>query len=133
MFGSEKLDPREYSPVALAYIGDTIYDLYVRTKVMEKGDRHVRDMHKDAVKAVSAAAQSRSVHNIEPLLSEEEDAILKRGRNAKSGSAPKNADVVEYRWATGFEALIGFLYLDGRLERLEEILNFAYLNKEDIR
>ncbi len=133
MFGAEKLNPREYSPVALAYIGDSVYDVFVRTRVMEGGDRHVRDLHRDAVKAVSAAAQARSVHNIEEMLTDEEKGVLMRGRNAKSGTPPKNADVVDYRWATGFETLVGYLYLDGRIERLEEILNAAYLNKEDKR
>lgn len=131
MFGAENLNPKDYSPVALAYIGDTVYDLFVRTKIMEKGNRHVTDMHKDAIKAVSAAAQAKSVHSIEDFLTEEEQNILKWGRNAKSGRAPKNADAVDYRWATGFETLIGYLYLDNRVQRLEEILTLAYLNKED--
>lgn len=131
MFGAEKLNPKDYSPVALAYIGDTVYDLFMRTKVMEKGNRQVTEMHKDAISLVSARAQARLIHIIEPLLTEEEVGILKWGRNAKSGGVPKNADAVDYRWATGFETLVGYLYLDGKVERLEEILNFAYLNKED--
>lgn len=131
MFGAENLNPKDYSPVALAYIGDSVYDLFVRGKIMEKGNRHVTDMHKDAIGAVSAAAQAKSVHNIEKFLTEEEQSILKWGRNAKSGGVPKNASVVDYRWATGFETLVGYLYLDNRLQRLEEILTLAYLNKED--
>lgn len=131
MFGSEKLNPKNYSPITLAYIGDTVYDLFVRTKILEKGERQINDIHKDAIETVSAKAQARSVHNIEEYLTEEEKGILKWGRNAKSGHVPKNADAVDYRWATGFEALIGYLYLDNRIERLEEILNLAYLNKED--
>lgn len=131
MFGAENLNPKDYSPVALAYIGDTVYDLFVRTRVLEKGNRHVTEMHKDAIQAVSAAAQARSVHNIENILTEEEQSILKWGRNAKSGRAPKNADAIDYRWATGFETLVGYLYLDGRVQRLEEILTLAYFNKED--
>lgn len=133
MFGAERLNPKDYSPIALAYIGDTVYDLFVRTRVLEKGNRQVTDMHKDAIGAVSAAAQSRSIHNIEEYLTEEEVGILKWGRNAKSGHIPKNADAVDYRWATGFEALIGYLYLKNDIQRLEEILNLAYLNKEDKR
>ena len=131
MFGKEKLDARAYSSLALAYIGDTLCDLYVRTKIMEKGDRHVTDMHKEAIALVCAKAQAECAHKIESILNEEEEAVLKRGRNAKSGSVPKNADVIEYRWATGFEALIGYLYLEGRIDRLEEILDHAYLIKED--
>lgn len=133
MFGSEKLNYKDYSPVTLAYIGDTIYDLYVRTKVVEKGERPINEIHKEAVSAVSCKAQARSIHNIEQYLSEEEKQILKWGRNAKSGHAPKNADAVDYRWATGFETLAGALYLQGNIQRLEEILNLAYLNKEDKR
>lgn len=133
MFGSEKLNYKDYSPVTLAYIGDTVYDLFVRTKILEKGERHINDIHKDAIKVVSAAAQARSIHNIEETLTEEEARVLKWGRNAKSGHVPKNADTVDYRWATGFEALIGYLYLKNDIQRLEEILNLAYLNKEDKR
>ena len=133
MFGADKLNYKDYSPITLAYIGDTVYDLFVRTKILEKGERPINDIHKDAISAVSAAAQARSVHNIEGYLTEEERGILKWGRNAKSGHVPKNADAVDYRWATGFEALVGALYLRGETERLEEILNLAYLNKEDKR
>ena len=131
MFKSDKLDAKAYSSLALAYIGDTVCDLYVRGKVMEKGDRHVTDMHKEAINLVCAKAQAECAHRIESILNEEEEAVLKRGRNAKSGSVPKNADVIDYRWATGFEALIGYLYLEGRSDRLEEILEYAYLIKED--
>ena len=131
MFGSEKLNYKDYSPITLAYLGDTLYDLFVRTKILEKGERPINDIHKDAIGAVSAAAQAISVHNIENFLTEEEITILKWGRNAKSGHVPKNADAVDYRWATGFEALIGAMYLMGKTERLEEILILAYQNKED--
>jgi ribonuclease-3 family protein len=133
MFGSEKLDVKAYSALTLAYIGDTVYDLYVRQKIIAKGDRHMNDIHSEAIKVVCAAAQSRSVHNIEQFLTDEEKGILKWGRNAKSGTVPKNADVVDYRWATGFEALLGYLYLSGQDDRLEEILDLAYSNKEDKR
>ena len=131
MFGAEKLNYKEYSPITLAYLGDTLYDLFVRTRILEKGERHINDIHKEAISAVSAAAQARSIHNIEEFLSEEEKGVLKWGRNAKSGHVPKNANTVDYRWATGFEALIGYLYLKGEAQRLEEILNLAYTNKED--
>ncbi len=131
MFGADKLNPKDYSAITLAYIGDTVYDLFVRCKILEKGERHINDIHKDAIATVSAAAQARSIHNIEEYLTQEELGILKWGRNAKSGHVPKNAEAVDYRWATGFEALIGYLYLDSRIERLEEILILAYLNKED--
>ncbi len=131
MLGAEGLNPKDYSAISLAYIGDTVYDLFVRCTILKKGERQINDIHNDAIKAVSAKAQARSVHNIEEFLTEEEMGILKWGRNAKSGRVPKNADAVDYRWATGFEALVGYLYLKGELERLEEILSLAYLNKED--
>lgn len=133
MFGSEKLDYKAYSALTLAYIGDTVYDLYVRQKVIAKGERHMHEIHSEAIRAVCAAAQARSVHNIEEFLTEEEKGILKWGRNAKSATVPKNADVVDYRWATGFEALLGYLYFSGQEKRLEEILDLAYLYKEDKR
>ena len=133
MFGSEKLNYKDYSPVTLAYIGVTVFDLFVRCRILEKGERPINEIHRDAIGVVSAMAQSRSIHNIEELLTEEEQRILKWGRNAKSGRVPKNADATDYRWATGFETLLGYLYLKGENERLEEILNLAYLNKEDKR
>ena len=133
MFGSEKLDCKDYSPVTLAYIGDTVYVLFGRCKILEKGERPINEIHRDAIKIVSATAQARSIHNIEEYLTEDEDRVLKWGRNSKSGRVPKNADATDYRWATGFETLLGYLYLKGETERLEEILNLAYLNKEDKR
>ncbi len=126
MFFSEKqINPKEYSPLPLAYIGDSVYDLFIRTKVIEKGNRHVTDMHKDSVKFVKAHSQAESVHAIEKYLTEEEIRIMKWGRNAKS-TPPKNADVTDYRYATGFETLIGYLYLDRKTQRLQEVMNMAY-------
>lgn len=133
MFGADKLNYKDYSPITLAYIGDTVYDLFVRTKELAKGERPINDIHKDAISTVSAQAQARSIHNIEEHLTEEEMGIVKWGRNAKSGHVPKNADAVDYRWATGFETLAGVLYLKGDIHRLEEIFILAYLNKEDKR
>ena len=132
IFYDKKLNPKEYSPLPLAYIGDSVYDLFVRTKIIEKGNRHVTDMHKEAVKFVKAHSQAESVHAIEDKLTEDEIRVLKWGRNAKS-TPPKNADVTDYRYATGFEALIGYLYVSGEEDRLKEVLNMAYdalCNKE---
>lgn len=122
----------QYNPLALAYIGDTIYDLYVRTKVLALGNRHVTQMHKDSVKFVKAHSQAVSMHALESVLSEEEMRIYKWGRNAKSNTVPKNADVGEYRVATGFETLIGYLYLKSENERLESLLDIAYNEVENI-
>ncbi len=132
MFYKGGLDPMQYNPLALAYIGDTIYDLYVRTKVLALGNRHVTQMHKDSVKFVKAHSQAVSMHALESVLSEEEMRIYKWGRNAKSNSVPKNADVGEYRIATGFETLIGYLYLKSENERLESLLDIAYNEVENI-
>ena len=132
IFSDKKINPKEYSPLPLAYIGDSVYDLFIRTKIIEKGNRHVTDMHKEAVKFVKAHSQAESIHAIEDKLTEDEVRVLKWGRNAKS-TPPKNADLTDYRYATGFEALIGYLYVSGEEDRLKEVLNMAYdalCNKE---
>lgn len=127
MFFTEKqLNPKEYSPLALAYIGDSVYDLFVRTKTLQKGNRHVTQMHRDSVQFVKAHSQSVSAYAIEKELSEDELRVLKWGRNAKSNTTPKNADVTDYRMATGFETLIGYLYLQGETKRLSELMEMAY-------
>ena len=126
LFSDKKLDPHAYNPLALAYIGDTVYDLFIRTKVLELGNRHVTQMHKTAVSFVNAHSQCVSIRAIEDILTEEELRVLKWGRNAKSNTVPKNADVADYRMATGFETLLGFLYLSDRTDRLETIMNAAY-------
>ena len=126
LFKADDINPKEYSPLALAYIGDTVYDLFIRTRVLEKGNRHVTVMHKEAVGFVKAHSQSVSAYAIEEYLTEDELRVLKWGRNAKSNTTPKNADVTEYRMATGFETLVGYLYISGETARLEFLLDKAY-------
>ena len=126
LFNADNINPREYSPLALAYIGDTVYDLFIRTKVITKGNRHVTEMHKESVSFVKAHSQSVSAYALESELTEDELRVLKWGRNAKSNTTPKNADVTEYRMATGFETLVGYLYLSGEDERLSYLLEIAY-------
>ena len=126
LFSESELNPHEYNPLALAYIGDTVYDLFIRTKVLEKGNRHVTDMHKESVRYVNAHSQCISARSIESILTEEEIHVLKWGRNAKSNTSPKNADIVDYRTATGFETLLGFLYLKNDYDRLAYIMNAAF-------
>ena len=126
LFTDKKINPKEYSPLPLAYIGDSVYDLFIRTKVIEKGNRHVTDLHKESVKFVKAHSQAESVHAIEDRLTENEIRVLKWGRNAKS-NPPRNADVTDYRYATGFETLLGYLYLEGNMDRLKEVMNMAYV------
>lgn len=123
-----KINPNKantYSPLALAYIGDGVYELFIRTHVLAKGNMPVNKMHKASRELVRASAQAKLYHLIESQLSEEELQVLKRGRNAKSISAPKNADITEYRHATGIEALIGYLYVEGKIERIQEIIEIG--------
>ncbi len=112
----------EYSPLVLAYIGDAIYELYVRNSLVSKHNIQVDKLHKMAVSMVKSSAQAKSFHKIENILTEEELAVFKRGRNAKS-SVPKNSDMSEYKTATGLEALVGYIYLKGENKRLDEIMN----------
>lgn len=119
-----------YSPLVLAYIGDSVYEVFTRKKVLEENPNlPAHKLHKENVKYVKAKAQSDAMVKVEPVLTEQELAIYKRGRNAKSGTVPKNADLTDYRRATGFEALLGFLELSGQNERLLEIMEIAFDNK----
>lgn len=111
-----------YSPLALAYIGDGVYEMFIRTYIVGKGNAPVNKMHKGSRELVRATTQAKIYHIVEPLLTEEEKQVLRRGRNAKSISAPKNADITEYRHATGLEALIGYLYIEGQIERITQII-----------
>lgn len=121
-FGLEKKDPRTIPGLTLAYLGDCIYELIVRSMLVEQGIMHVSDLNKAAVSHVRAGAQAKLMQDIEPELSEDELAVYHRGRNAKSASIPKNASVAEYRAATGFEALLGYLYLQGKIDRILELV-----------
>ncbi len=108
------------SPLQLAYIGDAVYELLVRTYLMERG-LSVGQLHRLTTKYVKAKAQSNIIHAIEEDLTEKEKTIVKRGRNSKTNTTPKNADMIDYKYATGFEALIGYLYLREDDERLSEL------------
>mgnify|MGYP001564693028 CR=1 FL=1 len=111
------------SPLVLAYIGDTIYESYIREYLIRKNiNKKVNDLHKSAIKYVNAKAQATVMHEIEEELSEDELRIYKRGRNQKSHTSPKNADIIDYKCATGFEALVGYLHLGGEKDRLDYIV-----------
>ncbi|GLB31111.1 mini-ribonuclease 3 [Lacrimispora amygdalina] len=116
----KEVDITSYSPLALAYIGDAVYELIIRTKVMNHGSTQVNNMHKKSARLVNAKAQADIIRSLVEgeELTPEEIAVYKRGRNAKSATTAKHATVADYRTATGFEALCGYLYLSGRLERL---------------
>ena len=107
----EAVDPRTYSPLVLAYIGDAVYELLIRTKVINHGSMQVNKMHKKSASLVKAETQANIIKAIQDDLTEEELAIYKRGRNAKSATTAKHATMMDYRMATGFEALVGYLYL----------------------
>lgn len=115
-------DIKSYSGLTLAYIGDAIFDLVIRTYVVEHGNAPVNKLHKQVIKLVQASAQAQLYHTIQDMLTDEEQAVYKRGRNAKSFTSAKNADIVEYRTATGLEALIGYLYLTGQTDRMLELI-----------
>ncbi len=121
-FDCKEQDIRSYSALPLALVGDAIYDLIVRTVVCERGNRPVKDLHRTAVKAVNAGAQARMIEALLPELTEEEAAVYKRGRNAKPYTMAKNASMSDYRKATGFEALMGYLYLQDRTDRVLELV-----------
>ena len=109
------------SMLGLAHVGDGVYELLIRSMLCETGHTAVADLHKRTVKMVRAEAQSEAMEAIKPLLDEKELAVYKRGRNARVNSVPKHADIRQYHAATGLEALFGWLYLQGKLERINEL------------
>ena len=122
----KKPDVRELSSLTLAFIGDAVYELFIRTKILAMGNRPAGQLHKIAVGYVKAKAQSDAMHKILDELSDEEKEIYKRGRNTNIHTVPKNADMNDYRQATGLEALVGYLYITGKNERLNEILEMCF-------
>lgn len=116
-------DPKTLNSLALAFIGDTIFDLLTRGMIIAEGNSPVNIMHKKAKAIVNATSQSKMYSAIEDKLTEEELGVLKRGRNAKSHTSAKNQSIVDYRRATGVEALFGYLYLKGAYKRIEELYN----------
>ena len=121
-FELEYQDIRTYSPLTLAYIGDAIYELVIRTILVEKGNTQVNKLHKRASRLVKASAQSAMIEKLKPYLTEEEMGVFKRGRNAKAATMAKNATMSDYRRATGFDALMGYLYLTEQWERMLELM-----------
>jgi ribonuclease III family protein len=122
------IDAKQLNGLALAYMGDAVFESYVRRHLLYNGKVRPNQLHRLATRYVSAKAQCRILFQFmdEKLLNEEESAVVMRGRNAKSGTVPKNTDVQTYRYSTAFEALIGYLFLEGRLERLEELVEKAF-------
>lgn len=116
-------EARLLPPIVLAYAGDAIYEVAVRQYLISLPNLRPNHLHRSATSLVSARAQSTILTSLEPLLTEEEKDVVRRGRNAKSGSVPKNADVLEYRHATAFECLIGYLYYTGQQGRIQELVH----------
>lgn len=131
--GFKEVDIRSYSPLALAYIGDGVFDLIVRSFVINKGNVQVNKMHRHTSNIVKAQTQAKMAVKLEPLLSAEEEGFYKRGRNAKSHTTAKNATVGDYRKATGLEALVGYLYLTGQNDRLMALMKTALTEIGEIK
>ena len=123
-----KLDTQEVktcSPLTLAYIGDAVYELIIRTIIVDQGNAPVNKLHKKSSSLVNAKAQAQIAVRLSGHLTDEEIAVYKRGRNAKSHTAAKNASITDYRLATGFEALVGYLYLNDQMKRLVELIKWG--------
>lgn len=131
--GLEPSNPGQMSPLVLAFIGDSIYDLVVKTYVVSQGNMPVNKMNKKSSSLVKAEAQSRIVGFLEEQFNAEEAAVFRRGRNAKSYTSAKNASILDYRRATGLEALMGYLYLSGKYERMTQLIKegITYLESEN--
>ena len=121
----EEINITDYSPLTLAYIGDGIYEIIIRTIIVDEANRQVNKIHKAASGLVKAGTQAKMIHLIMDDLTEEEIQIFKRGRNAKAVTRAKNASMSEYRRATGFEALMGWLYLSGQSNRMMDLIMLA--------
>lgn len=117
------VDMRTLSPLVLAYIGDSVMDLFVRTYFATSVNETVSKLNARAIKVVKASAQAKILHMLDDVLDDDEKDIVRRGRNAKSATMPKNADVTDYRLATGLEALLGYLFLSGNTKRISELFS----------
>ena len=121
----KNLDIREYNIKTLAYMGDAVYELYVREHLVKNSREVASKLHRKTIKYVSAKAQEYIINNIYEILTEDEKEIYKRGRNASANTVPKNTDVVTYKKSTGFEAVIGYLYFTAQNRRLKDIINHS--------
>ena len=125
VFQMKEVDVHSYSPLTLAYIGDSIYDLIIKSLVINQGNRQVNKLHKETSMYVQASTQSLMMRAMQEELTEEEHAVYKRGRNAKSVSPAKNQSITDYRRATGFEALLGYLYLKKEWKRMLDLVKIG--------
>ena len=129
--GMQEVNIDSYSPLTLAYIGDCVYDLIIKTLVISEGNKQVKKLHQETSKIVQASAQSEMMRVIQEVLTEEEHAVYRRGRNAKSVSPAKNQSLTDYRRATGFEALMGWLYLQDDWKRMIDLIKIGLAHLEE--
>ena len=125
------MNTNELSTAALAYLGDSVLELLVREKLVSDGFSDSGNLNRESLKYVKAGAQAAAMRKILPSLSEEEEAVFKRGRNMSGGNVPKSATMSEYRAATGMEVLFGYLHVNGRRERIAELFKMAYTESEE--
>jgi ribonuclease-3 family protein len=130
-FDSERVDLKTYSPLTLAYVGDAVFEIIIRTLIVEKGQRAANTLHKHTTKVVCAQTQAKMIEAVYDSLNEEEQDIYRRGKNTKTHSSAKNASLSDYRKATGFEALCGYLFLKNDTPRITHIIREA-LEKSNI-
>lgn len=123
-------DAKAFSPLTLAFVGDAVFEIFVRERLVCLANRPVNDLHRLSVEQVCCRAQAEFAERLLPLLAEEESEIYRRGRNAHTNHVPKNAEVSDYHAATGLECLFGYLYLCGRMERLQELFRLICGEKE---
>ena len=128
-FGLEPVDLKTYSPLTLAYIGDAAYELVIRSLVVEQGNAPVNKLHKRSSRLVKAQAQAEAAVKLLDVFTEEELAVYKRGRNARSHTMAKNAEMTDYRMATGFEAVMGYLHLKQDYERMVTLIHLGIGDK----
>ena len=132
LFQMQEVDVKTYSPLALAYIGDCIFDLVIKSLVLNEGNKPVQKLHRETSMYVQASSQSKMMRRLQEELTEEEHQVYMRGRNSKTVSPAKNQSVTDYRRATGFEALMGYLYLKREYRRMLELVKLGIdsLNRE---
>lgn len=131
IFQMEEVDIHNYSPLTLAYIGDSIYALIIKSIIVNRGNKQVNKLHKDTADLVQASTQSKMMRTMQEYLTEEEHTVYKRGRNSKSVTPAKNQSVTDYRRATGFEALLGYLYLKKDWKRLLDLVKIGLDSLEE--
>ena len=122
-FYNAPCDPDSLSPLTLAFVGDSVYGLFVREQLVCEANRSVKALHRESVKSVCCQAQSACMEKLLPVLTEQEQAVFRRGRNASPSHSPKSASSHDYHYATGLETLFGYLYVKGDIPRLEELFD----------